>query len=156
MSGPNGFRGKHQPFRIEPCRGQAAENEIEPPKREFVHVFQEDESRSNLANDSLDVRPEPARVVDAKALSGRGDGLAREARNDEIHDATPGVAVEAREIRPHRRRIQGARLAARCQEFDGKGFPLDVADRSSVRNGEPDSEVEPSSTGAEGEHVEGT
>jgi hypothetical protein len=39
--------------------------------------------------------------------------LAREARNDAIHDAAPSCAIEGEQVRPDRRRIKGSRFHKR-------------------------------------------
>lgn len=82
-------------------------------------------------------------------------GLAREARNDEIHEAAPRAAVEGRNVAPDRRRIQEAFVHARDQERGSEGFPLRVQDRASASAGETDPEVEASGSGAQGRDVEG-
>jgi hypothetical protein len=111
---------------------------------------------SALVDDAGDVGPEMPRVLGAEALPGLAERLARVARSDAIHDATPASAVEGSHIRPQRRGIQLARLHARRQEFAGISLPLHVHDRSSARNRQSDSEPEPVVSGAERSDVEGT
>ena len=64
-------------------------------------------------------------------LAGVTERLARVAASDAIHDSTPRAAVEGSQIRPHRRLIKGLLFHARCQDFDGVGFPLNVTDAAS-------------------------
>lgn len=99
--------------------------------------------------------PKPACVIDPVALSSTGCGLAGEARNDKIHDATPRVAVEGCKIRPNRCLVQPPFLHSRSQYFGTERFPLDVADSASASARQMESEVESANAGAEGEHVEG-
>lgn len=92
------------------------------------NVFEEDVSGSALADDAFDVGPEVPRVIVTATLSGLAEGLAREARSDDIHDATPRSAVEGMHVIPDRRAIQGAIFHARDQDRGGSEFMFNVAD----------------------------
>lgn len=150
-------RREHTPLRIEPQLGQVSENVSKPSISEPWDVFQEDEGGSYVTNCSDDVGPDPSVVVCSSSLAGLGERLAREPRSDEIHDATPLSALEGREIVPDRCLIQGLVFHPRHEDGRSVGVALDVTHTSvSPTQGEVESELEPSDTGAEGESIEGT
>ncbi len=117
-------------------------------------ILKKDEGRLDLADDAGDMRPEVTRIVHAAALARDGKWLARIARREDIHRATPWFAVEAGNIVPDRRAIQGRIFHPRHDNGCGEGFPFDMAHStiSGECDGEP--EVDASSAGAEGEAKE--
>jgi hypothetical protein len=66
------------PLRIEPERGQVAENRSQAPSKETRDVLQHQVAGSKVANASGNLRPQPPRVVLGPAGAGVGDGLAGE------------------------------------------------------------------------------
>jgi len=70
---------------------------------------------------------EAAPVGVSLALSGDAVGLARQARNDEVHQSAKWVSIEFGKAREYRRRAQGFLLAAVSQDRAGECFPLDVS-----------------------------
>ena len=66
-------------------------------------IFEEDEGRLDLADDTGDMRPEVAWVVGTPALARDGERLARIARSDDVHRAAPRAAVEGGNVVPDRR-----------------------------------------------------
>jgi len=110
-------------------------------------VFREHVQRLGVANDPFNVRPQVASVVDARAVAGGAEWLARVARCDDIHDATPWDSVERGNVRPDRRRIQGAVAHARNQDRGGVGFPFHETDRSYAGGRERNPEFETSDPG---------
>lgn len=75
--------------------------------------------------------------------------MAREARSDAIHDATPRLAIEGREIVPDRRAIQGRVVHPRHESSRCVGFPLDVTDNAMLSAGcDSDSELKSANAGA--------
>ncbi len=143
MGGTHSGRGEHTPFRIEPEVGKSREDRIQSVKSKPWDVFKEYEGRLDFADDPLDVGPEPARVGLAELLSGFTERLAWEARSDEIHRATPRLAVERRKVVPDRSLIQGLVFHPRHESGRGIGFPLDVTHSShSVAEGESESEFD--------------
>lgn len=114
-------------------------------------ILKKDEGRLDLADDAGDMRPEVTRIVHAAALARNGERLARIASREDIHRATPWFAVEAGNIVPDRRAIQGRVFHPRHESGCGVGFPFDMAHRtiSGQCDGEP--EVDSSSAGAERE-----
>lgn len=93
---------------------------------ESRHVLQEDEVGSRLANDSLDVGPDPSLVFDASLLARDAEWLATESGREPMNSATPRIAIECDNIRPDRRRTNEARFHSRDQTSHDKGFPLHV------------------------------
>lgn len=91
----------------------------------------------------------------AEPLSRGAVGLARQARNDCIHDSAPRASVEGGEVRPDRRVIQAPGRHKRDQLACGIGFPLDVANRASIESCS-ESKIVHSDAGAEGEDAHGT
>jgi hypothetical protein len=113
----------------------------------LLHVLEKHDSGLALADDPGDLGPDGALVSVSTSLSGEAVGLAREASSDEIHDATPQLAVEGSEIRPDRRMIQSTRFALRDQDVDAESFPLHVTDRAKVSDHELESEGDPADPG---------
>jgi len=143
--------------REEACRKAVAH--VDQPSGDFGKseaemmgdVFEKDEGRLDLADDPRDMGPEVARVVRAPAFSRDRERLARIARSDDVHRAAPRAAVEAGNVVPDRRAIQG-RLFHPCHENGrGVGFPFDMAHSSISGHGDGESEVEPACAGAERE-----
>jgi len=111
---------------------------------EAGHVLEEDEGWLNLSDDAGDVGPDPPLVVGAASLPGHAPRLAREARSDEIHDATPRSAIEGRNVIPYRSRIQGRVLHPGHEPGRGVGFPLDVHHGAiGLAEGESEPEIKP-------------
>jgi len=77
-----GIRTTHLPW----CRSQTGD------------VFEEDPRWLHLADDSLDVVPEPSGIGVSLPLAGGTERLAWEASNDCVHDLTPRDACERRGI----------------------------------------------------------
>jgi hypothetical protein len=137
-------RSDTRPFRIEPERGKVGKQLTESMSIEPWHVFEEDDRGVALSDDSDDGRPDPPLVVGALPLAGDGPRLTREARRDEIHDSTPRLASEGRNVVPDRSEIQGLVFHPGHEDGRGEGFPLDVANGSipfSESHSEP--EIEP-------------
>ena len=111
-------------------------------------VFQKHESRSRPVDNPADLRPKVALVPVALLCAGLAEGLAREARSEEIHCPTPASAVEGGDIVPERRWIQPPFFHARCQDGGGIGVPFNITDGAiSVAEGELDPEFESCATG---------
>lgn len=73
------------PFSIIPERGQVSENVSEPSTKQSCDVLHDDELGSYLANESGELRPEPASFASKTLARARQtDVLAREAANDAI------------------------------------------------------------------------
>jgi hypothetical protein len=152
---PFRFSAVTQPFRIEPHRGHFSENESEPiPGNEPWHVLHEDESRLHLANHAGDFGPDPSLVVDAFAFPGHAPRLAREARRDEIHDATPRAAIEGCEIVGNRREIHGRVFHPRHESGRCVAVPLNVTHGAvGSSDGEVQAKLESSSPGTNSQAI---
>jgi hypothetical protein len=145
-------RSKHTPLRIEPQSGQPREHFPErvttTDGEKAPDVFDESEPGVGLANDSQDVRPQPARVVDAAAVARNGCRLAWETGSDEIHASTPRAAIEGREIAPDRSAIHGLVRHPRHESGRSEGVVLDPAyDASAASEESSGSEVQASDPG---------
>jgi hypothetical protein len=112
-------------------------------------VFEEDPFGSAFRDDLGNMRPQMPGIVSAKALSGDAERLARIARREAIHDATPLPAIEAGNVIPDRRLIQGRLFHSRHEDGRGVGVPLDVTHSTVSGLGQHKAQVEPSGAGAE-------
>ena len=118
-------------------------------------VFQKDMARLDLGDDPLDMRPQPALVRGRSPLAADAVRLARIARSDDIHDAAPRAAVEAGNIVPDRRRIQGLVFHPRHENGRGIGVPFDETNSTISGLGEHEPEVEAAGAGAQAEPPQG-
>ncbi|MFQ3664460.1 MAG: hypothetical protein SNJ79_00270 [Sphingomonadaceae bacterium] len=114
-------------------------------------IFEEDEGRLDLADDTGDMRPEVAWVVGTPALARDGERLARIARSDDVHRAAPRAAVEGANIVPDNSLIQGRVFHPRHESGCGVGFPFDMAHSTISGDGDGEPKVETACAGAEGE-----
>ena len=141
------------PLRIVPETGKSREHSVQSVKSDAWHILKGHVGRVDLSDDPLDLGPEPSLVGFAELLPGGGERLAREARADDIHAATPRAAIEGAEIVPNRILISGRSLAAR-EAGRGVGLPLN-SNHSSISGaeGESESEIEASDPSAEAESI---
>nr|WP_264194528.1 hypothetical protein [Acuticoccus sediminis] len=131
-------------------------SDVVSPRREHAaDVLDEDEPWTGLGDDPARRSPEVSFVEAALLSPGDAVRLARDAPNDAIHEAAPWSAVEGSGITPHRCLSQETRLHRCDQVRDGEGFPLHHADRSNSWHCQLETEIEASSTGAEGDDVDG-
>nr|WP_231376177.1 hypothetical protein [Magnetospirillum fulvum] len=118
-------------------------------------VFEKDGAGPHLPDDAGDVGPQVAGVFDAAPLAGGAEWLARIARSEDIHDATPWAAVEGGNVVPDRCLIQFLCCHPRHERGRSVGFPFDVTHSSIGWIGDVDGKLKPAGTGAEGKAVEG-
>jgi hypothetical protein len=111
-------------------------------------VFKEHFGRFALADDARDVRPEMPRVFLSEPLAGDRERLARVARNDAIHEATPRAAVEGFKIRPQRSGFERSVRKTRRQDAGSADFPCHVSDRARFRASDSQSEAHAAVSGA--------
>jgi hypothetical protein len=90
-------------------------------------ILEEGKTGTDLAEHSPNVRPEVTGIGGALSLSRERERLTRVATSDEIHNATPRLAVKGREIAPDRSPIQGRLRHPFHEEGRREGFPFDVA-----------------------------
>ena len=114
-------------------------------------VLEETNAGFDLAHDTGDVGPEVSWVFVSELASGDAERLARIAAMDDIHQAAPRSTVEAGNVVPDRRAIQGRVLHPRHERGRRVGFPLDVTHSSISGVGDVEAEVETSGSGAEGQ-----
>jgi hypothetical protein len=117
-------------------------------------IFEEDEGRLDLTDDTGDVGPEVARILGAEPSACHRERLARVPGREEIHRAAPWAAVERSNVAPDRCLIQGRVFHPRHESGCGEGFPFDMAHSTISGDGDGKPEVKPASAGAEGEAKE--
>jgi hypothetical protein len=117
-------------------------------------ILEEDEGRFDLGDDACDMWPEVTRVVRAPALSRDRERLARIARSDDVHRASPRAAVEGSNIVPDNSLIQGRVFHPRHESGCGVGFPFDMAHSTISGDGDGEPEIKPACTGTEREAEE--
>ena len=150
MRGSNFCRRKHTPFRIPPVLGQLSEypsdrgTGISVPLRnhEPVHVLKEEPLAVQIPKDSSCRRPQVAGIVGKQPLPCEAVSLARDSRNDAIHDSTPRSAVEGSHIAEHRRWSHAAFFHRANQIRGAECVSLNVADDASAWNCQLDAESE--------------
>ena len=136
---------------IEPESGKVSEHDAEPSLAEAGDVFEEDDAGPDLSDNPSDICPYPALIVGVSTLAGGGEGLTRRAPSEDIHAATPRLAVEGGHVSPDRSRSHGARLHLRDQVCGGEGFPFDHTDRASASESSGEAQFEPSVAGEQAE-----
>ncbi len=155
LVGRTDFRRREEACRKAVAHADQSSGDFGEAEAEMMgDVFKEDEGRLDLTDDAGDMRPEVARVVRALALACDGERLARIARSDDIHRAAPRAAVEAGNVIPDRRVIQGLVFHPRHESGRSVGFPLDMAHSSISGQGDGEAEIDPARAGAEGEAEE--
>jgi len=110
-------------------------------------ILEEDEGWLALADDAGDMRPEVARILRPEAFACHRERLARISRSDDVHRAAPWAAVEAGNIVPDRRAIQGRVFHPRHESGCGEGFPFDMAHSSISGDGDGEPKVDAASSG---------
>ncbi len=157
VGGANGGCAETRPLDIEPEVGKVPKHVVESSLDQGRDVLAEHEPRRDLVDDSGNLGPEPAVVLDASAPPGGGEGQAGEAGRDEIHAAAPRAAVEGLDVVPHRSLIQGLVFHPRHEDGRSVGVPLDVTHSAAgVSEGEAEAQLEAADPGADGEPGEGT
>ena len=114
-------------------------------------ILEEHEGRLDLADDPGDMRPEVARILGAEAFARDGERLARISRSDDVHRAAPRAAIEAGNVVPDRRAIQGRVFHPRHESGCGEGFPFDMAQSSISGDGDGKPKVDAACAGTKGE-----
>lgn len=139
-------RSHADPLRIEPDGGKVGKHVGEPKRKVSSDVLAEEERRTALLEDAVDLGPQVALVVGSASASCLRERLAWVSRNDEIHRATPASAVEGSQIVVDRSLIQ-RRLRHPFHEAGcGESVPLDHAHGADPAG---QAEVETSDPGAE-------
>lgn len=138
MRGTDIGSSQHSPPAVIPERGQVTENSSEPPSNEGWAVFHEDEAGSNFAHDPRHVSPHPAALaVNAGALAGNADILAREATRNHVNNSAPRVSVKGPNVIPNRAGREKAVILSGGKNARGVWLPLNSAD------GAPPKELSP-------------
>jgi hypothetical protein len=128
--GAAGISGaQHSPSRIKPQDGQVCENCAHPSTQQRCDVLHEDESGSNLANDSGHLSPEAgALAFNSSLVPGVADVLAREASRHHINNTSPRPPVEGAYVVPHGEGLQAPVVLALEEDSGGALVSFDGAD----------------------------
>lgn len=97
-----------------------------------LHVFEENESRSNKADSCGDCGPKVSRVSDAELKSGLAERLARISGRQDVHLAVKVAVWERFNIRPNRGRIKLPAFHTRRQDAAGKLIDFRISDCAST------------------------
>lgn len=140
------------------CRvAQAAKRggDVGVSQREMpLHVLAEDPLRLRLGDDAGDLGPEVSGIGGAAAAPGDAERLAGIAGRDEMNAAAPRAAVEAAQVVPDRRLVQGLVRHPRHESRRCMGFPLDESHSAISGLGDGEAEIEPAIAGAERDAAE--
>lgn len=105
MWGANRSRSQHPPLCIVPQRGKIAEDNVKTFSGEERAVFDKDEGRLNLANDSGEFEPEAASGArEPRPFACAGDVLAGKAARNDVNNSAPWSAVKGADVIPNRER----------------------------------------------------
>ena len=152
LVGRTDFRRSEEACRKAVAHADQSSGDFRESEAEMMgDVFEEDERRLDLSDDAGDMRPEVAWIFGTEAFARDGERLARIARSDDVHSIAPRAAVEAGNVVPDRRRIQGRLFHPRHENGRGVGFPFDMAHSSISGHGDGEPEVQPACTGTERE-----
>jgi hypothetical protein len=92
-------------------------------------VLQKEEPRTAIVGNVENVEEQAAAfAIKARTLARQTEVLAREARSNSVHSASPASSVEGGEVGPDRSVVQAAFFAPCCQDSGRVGFPFHVAD----------------------------
>ncbi len=150
------FRRREEARRNSVAHADQASGDLGKAEAEMMgDVFEEDEGWFSLSDDARDMRPEVARVVRALPLARDAERLARVARSEDVHRATPRAAVECGNVVPERRLRQGRVFHPRHEDGRGIGVPLDVTHSSISGAGDVEAEFQPAGAGAQREAEQG-
>ncbi len=129
-------------------------DDVEPEAEMPADVLEEHPPWPALDDDAPDVGPEMSRVADPEPLASGGERLARIARSEDVHAATPAAAVEGGKVVPDRSRCQGLIRHPGHEDGRSEGFPLDVTHSAVPGLGDVQPDVEPADPGAQAEPEE--
>ena len=147
MRGTRLSRAEHVPLRIRPELGHFREHLLQTSRNKPPDVLEEHERGLALSEHPQNMRPKVTGVVGGESSTSDGEGLAREARSDEIHDSTPRSTVEGEEVTVDRSGVKDPVTHSFDQTRCEIGFPFHPADGAGGGDCELDAEVEPSNPG---------
>ena len=120
---------KHTPSRIVPHRGKITEDSGKSVSNKVRHVLHEDNSRSNLIDDSRHVAPETASsTIDASASTRNGYVLAGEPSGDDVDVASPGQPLKRSHVVPDRESRQESVPLPLEEAFSAPGIKFTSTD----------------------------
>jgi hypothetical protein len=120
---------KHSPSCIHPLFGQIAKDSSTSAYNQSWRIFHEREARSNFANDSRHLCPQPAtRSFNSGSASRNADVLAGESAAHNVNESAPRLAVEGSHVIPDRELWQDAVALSLQQDAAGIRFNLNSTD----------------------------
>lgn len=146
---PNVLRREQSCLNIVPKPFEVQDNLVKAKPDVSRDVFKKADRRLDLPDNSTNLGPQVARIIPSTLSTGDTERLARVSRSDDIHDATPRLAVEGSQIRPQRRRIQKSLLHAARQDLGGERFPFNATDDASKFKDESKPKFASTASGAE-------
>lgn len=133
-----------------PDHGVASSTQVGDPPRQSPphaeHVFDEDESRADFANNSDCLAPEEIGL--RASSSGERVRLTGDASRDEIHESSPGSPVECPHVGPDGERLKASVILALHENPATIVADLDGADGSPAE--QPGAEQAAADAGEEG------
>ena len=124
-------RSDDSPLRIEPHRGQVAENSSESPRSEGWAVFQQARAGSYLSQDPRDFGPESRLLAfDACASPSNADVGAGPACCNDVNTACPSSSVKSSHVIPDRKGFETSVVLSSHENVAGIGLVFDSADRA--------------------------
>jgi hypothetical protein len=132
---------------------QVADDCGESQRDVSLDVFEEAQGWFTKSNTICDPGPEVPFVVFPFSLSCCGDGLARVAPSEDVHQSVKLSEWEALEIRPKRSWVQESRFHFRDQVRDGEGFDLTNSDCAQASDSSAESEINSTVPGAQADMI---
>jgi hypothetical protein len=130
---------------------KVAQDSVESEGEMTLHVFEENESRSNKADPFGNREPKVPRVSRAELKSGPTERLARISGRQDVHFAVKVAVWERLNIRPNRGRIKLPAFHTRRQDAAGKLVDLRISDCASTSQQSFEPQVNAAVAGAEAE-----
>jgi hypothetical protein len=159
------FRLKTVPRSIVPRVGQSLDDGIESPNIDGRDVLQQEPSRSYVANESEEVKPESGSLAfesfpwacDTDVLAGESCAEPDGSSSSQSAQRFDHSSWDRSNVREHRARIQSPRFHLVNQVTAGEGFPFHSKDSSSVSaiKSKSKSFAKGAGSGKEFDHVEG-
>jgi hypothetical protein len=130
---------------------KVSQDSVESEGEMTLHVFEENEPRSNKADSFGNCGPKVSRVSDAELKSGLTERLARISGRQDVHFAVKVAVWERLNIRPNRGRIKLPAFHTRRQDAAGKLIDFRISDCASTSQHSFEPQVNAAVTGTETE-----
>jgi hypothetical protein len=130
---------------------KVSQDSVEPEGEMTLHVFEENEPRSNKSDPFGNCGPNVSRVSGAELKSGLTERLARISGRQDVHFAVKIAVWERLNIRPNRGRIKLPAFHTRRQDAAGKLIDFRISDCASTSQHSFEPQVNAAVTGTETE-----